>query len=111
MRDTTVGGVDVHDGERVIAGTGCANRDERVFDEPDEFRVERANADQHLTFGYGPHVCPGASLARTVARVGIRAFLDHFPAGSARLADGYEFENVTTFFEQGPRRLPVVLDR
>lgn len=107
-RDTTVGGVEVHDGERVIAGTGCANRDERVFDEPDEFRVERTNADQHLTFGYGPHVCPGASLARTVARVGIRAFLDHFPPGRVRLAEGYTFENVTTFFEQGPRRLPVV---
>lgn len=107
--DTTVAGVEVHEGERIIAGTACANRDERMFEAPDEFRVDRPNADQHLTFGYGPHVCPGASLARTVARVGIRAFLDHFRPGTVRLADGYEFENVLTFFEEGPRRLPVVV--
>ena len=52
------------------------------FDDPDTFRVDRANAEQHLTFGYGPHVCPGASQARAVAVAGIRAFLDRFPAGT-----------------------------
>ena len=70
------------------------------------FRPDRANADQHLTFGYGAHVCPGASLARHVAQLGVRRFLDHFPAGSVRLAAGYRFENVPTFFECGPRRCP-----
>jgi 2-hydroxy-5-methyl-1-naphthoate 7-hydroxylase len=78
-----------------------------VFSDPDEFRVDRPNSEHHLTFGYGPHVCPGAALARTVARIGIRAFLDRFPGGSVRLAPGFEFENVPTYFECGPKRLPI----
>jgi cytochrome P450 len=107
QRDTEVGGTPVTAGERVIVGTASANRDDTVFSAADEFRTDRPNADQHLTFGYGPHVCPGAALARTVARIGITTFLDRFPPGSVRLAAGYEFENVPTFFEVGPRRLPV----
>ena len=90
-----------------VVGTGSANRDERVFEDGDEFRVDRPNADQHLTFGYGAHVCPGAALARVVARIGIATFLDRFPPGSVQLTADFEFENVPTFFEIGPRRLPV----
>ena len=107
VHDTSVGDTPVTAGERVIVGTGSANRDELLFEEGDEFRVDRPNADQHLTFGYGPHVCPGAAMARIVARIGIAVFLERFPPGSVRLAADYEFENVPTFFEIGPRRLPV----
>lgn len=107
VRETDVESCPVHAGERVVVGTGSANRDARVFDDPDTFRLDRTNADQHLTFGYGPHVCPGATLARAVARVGLRAFFERFPAGTVRLAPEYVFENVPTFFEIGPRRLPV----
>jgi cytochrome P450 len=106
-QETEVAGCPLHVGNRLIVGTASANRDELVFDAPDDFRIDRANAEQHLTFGYGPHVCPGAGLARTVARLGMRAFFARFPAGAVRLAQGYEFENVPTFFECGPRRLPV----
>jgi cytochrome P450 len=107
VHDTTVAETPVHEGERVIVGTGSANRDERIFDDGATFRHDRPNADQHFTFGYGAHVCPGAALARIVARIGITTFLDRFPAGSVRLAGDYEFENVPTFFEIGPRRLPI----
>jgi cytochrome P450 len=107
VRDTAIGDTKIAAGERVVMGTGSANRDEQVFDAGDEFRVDRPNSDQHLSFGYGPHVCPGAALARTVARIGIATFLERFAPGSVRLADDYEFENVSTFFEIGPRRLPV----
>lgn len=106
-RDTSVSETPVRAGERVIVGTASANRDEDIFDDGETFRHDRPNADQHLTFGYGPHVCPGAALARIVARIGIATFLDKFAPGSVRLADGFEFENVPTFFEIGPRRLPV----
>jgi len=107
VHDTSIGDSPIAAGERVIVGTGSANRDELLFEDADEFRVDRPNADQHLTFGYGPHVCPGAAMARIVARIGIATFLERFPSGSVRLADDYEFENVPTFFEIGPRRLPV----
>jgi len=111
VQDVSIGGCPVSAGTRVITGFASANRDERVFDEPDTFRVGRVNAEQHLTFGYGPHVCPGASLARAVAYAGIAAFFDRFPQGSVRLAAGFEFENVPTYFERGPARLPVELVR
>jgi len=107
VHDTSIGDSPIAAGERVIVGTGSANRDELLFDDADEFRVDRPNADQHLTFGYGPHVCPGAAMARIVARIGIATFLERFPPGSVRLAEDYEFENVPTFFEIGPRRLSV----
>ncbi len=105
---TAIGGTEIGEGERVVVGTGSANRDERVFDGGDAFDLDRPNADQHLTFGYGPHVCPGAALARVEARLALTAFFDHFVHGSVALEPGYEFENVSTFFEIGPRRLPVV---
>jgi cytochrome P450 len=103
-----IGDTDVHEGERVVVGTGSANRDERVFDDADRFDVDRPNAEQHLTFGHGAHVCPGAALARVEARIALTAFFDHFVHGTVQLAPGFEFENVTTFFEIGPQQLPVV---
>ncbi|HYL52589.1 MAG TPA: cytochrome P450, partial [Acidimicrobiia bacterium] len=107
--ETAVGGCPVHQGERVIVGTASANRDERVFEDGSTFRLDRDNADAHLTFGFGSHVCPGATLARRVARLGVEVFLDHFPEGAVRLQPGFTFEQVPTYFEFGPRRLPVVV--
>ena len=109
VADTDVGGCPVRAGERVIVGSASANRDERVFDSPDVLRHDRPNADQHLTFGFGPHVCPGATLARTVARVGMEVLFDTFPPGAIAAAPDHVYENVPTFFECGPRSLRVVL--
>jgi cytochrome P450 len=109
VQPTAVGGDPVHKGERVVVGSASANRDERVFADPDEFRPDRDNADHHLTFGHGPHVCPGAGLARTVARIGMETLLERFPARALRPAPDYRYENVPTFFECGPRRLLVEL--
>jgi cytochrome P450 len=108
VHEHAIGDTPIHEGERVVVGTGSANRDERVFEHPDEFDVDRPNAEQHLTFGYGAHVCPGAALARIEARVALTAFFDHFVHGTVQLAPGFEFENVSTFFEIGPKHLPVV---
>jgi cytochrome P450 len=72
----TVGGVDVPAGTTVMVLNGAANRDPRRFEDPEEFRVDRANARQHLAFGHGPHTCPGAPLARAEARVSIERLLD-----------------------------------
>jgi cytochrome P450 len=103
----TVEGCPVPAGVKVIVGAASANRDEGVFDAPDQFRVGRPNADAHLTFGYGVHVCPGASLARAVARVGLGVLLERYPQGTLTAAPGYRYENVPTHFECGPRSLPI----
>ena len=107
VADTAVAGCPVRDGERVIVGTASANRDERVFEDADDFRADRANADQHLTFGYAPHVCPGAALARAVTRIGVRSLFARFPQGTLAAAPDHVYDNVPTFFECGPRRLAV----
>jgi cytochrome P450 len=109
VEETAVGRCPIHRGERVIVGTASANRDERVFEDGAAFRLDRPNADAHLTFGFGSHVCPGATLARRVARLGVEAFLDHFPEGAVRLQPGFTFEQVPTYFEYGPRTLPILV--
>jgi cytochrome P450 len=111
VRDTEVDGSVLRAGQRVVVGSGCANRDRAVFEHGDDFDVDRANVADHLTFGYGAHVCPGAPLARAVARIGVRVFLDHFPPGTIGLTDGFVYENVPAFFETGPKRLTVRIER
>jgi cytochrome P450 len=110
-RETDVDDSTLHDGQRVVIGTGCANRDESVFANGDAFDIDRDNLSDHLTFGYGPHFCPGAPLARAVARIGITTFFEHFPPGTVRLADGFVYENVPAFFETGPKRVTVRISR
>ncbi|MGH8978050.1 MAG: cytochrome P450, partial [Acidimicrobiia bacterium] len=89
VADTSVSGVPLAAGTRVVVGIGCANRDAVRWDDAERFRIDRDHSDQHLSFGYGPHVCPGATLARAVARIGIRAVLDRYPGGALALAPGF----------------------
>ncbi len=58
---------------------GSANHDEAAFGQPDELDPERANAQQHLSFGAGTHMCLGAPLARLEGRVVLEELLDVFP--------------------------------
>jgi cytochrome P450 len=75
-RPATVGGVDIPAGTTLMVLNAAANRDPRRFECPEEFRVERANARQHVAFGHGAHTCPGAPLARAEGRVSIERLLD-----------------------------------
>src|SRR2546423_7164008 len=54
-------------GDKVVLLYSSANRDETVFDEPDRFDVRRT-PNHHLGFGFGPHFCLGATLARIELR-------------------------------------------
>ena len=104
---TTVGGVDIPVGCKVAFGLASANRDESTYVDPDALRLDRPSPKDHLAFGGGPHVCPGAALARLEGRIAIEVFLDR--VGSARLADGYRRELVPVFWANGPRSLPAKL--
>jgi cytochrome P450 len=79
-RDTEVGGRQLPAGERVTLLWASANRDEAVFGDPDEFRLDRDPRD-NLLYGAGIHVCPGAPLARLELRVTMEEVL----AGTDRL--------------------------
>lgn len=63
-----IGGRRIGAGERITLIWASANRDEAVFDQPDEFRLDR-DPSQNLLYGRGIHVCPGAQLARLELRV------------------------------------------
>jgi cytochrome P450 len=58
---------------------GSANRDDAVFADPDRFDVERANADKHIAFGYGPHTCIGKRVAQLQLEAVYRQMLARFP--------------------------------
>lgn len=76
--DVQIGEVLVQQGEAVIPVVAAANRDPMVFWDPDRLDVTRED-NRHLGFGYGPHHCLGAALARQEAEVAIGALLDRYP--------------------------------
>lgn len=78
-----VEGVAIAEGEKVITLNAAANRDPRVFPDPDRYDIHRPNAHTHLAFGYGVHHCIGSPLARAEITVAIR---DLFGLPGLRLA-------------------------
>ena len=80
-----IGGRTIDARERIALMWGSANRDERVFDRPDEFRLDR-DGSRNLLYGAGIHVCPGAPLARLELRILIEELLTavELSPGSAR---------------------------
>jgi cytochrome P450 len=77
LRDVTLHGVRIAQGERVLVSFGAANRDSREFRSADEYRLDRASA-RHLAFGFGVHFCLGAGLARLEARCVLEAMLERY---------------------------------
>ncbi len=65
----------LRDGDTLLLVPGSAHRDERVFDDPDEFRIDREIGSKLLSFGSGAHFCLGAHLARMEARVALTELL------------------------------------
>jgi cytochrome P450 len=76
VNDTTLGGVELPAGSRLLLLWGAANRDPSHFDDPDQFRLDRSGGKGHLTFGKGAHFCVGAALARLEAQIVIRQLLE-----------------------------------
>jgi cytochrome P450 len=92
----------------VLPMFAAANRDERQFADPDRFDVTRPNARDHIAFGYGPHFCLGAPLARLEATVVLSDIVRRLPGLEQTEA---EVERLDSFLLRGPRRLPLRFDR
>lgn len=75
-RDTEINGIPVPAGSMVMIRFSSANRDEQVYPDAHAFDVERANAKTQIAFGYGVHMCIGASLARKELNVAFRCLLE-----------------------------------
>ncbi|HEY1571170.1 MAG TPA: cytochrome P450 [Pseudonocardiaceae bacterium] len=78
--DVEVGGNVIAAGRAVIVSIGGANRDPRVFEQPDVFRIDRPDPGRHLSFSLGMHHCLGASLARLEGRIAIEELTRRYPA-------------------------------
>lgn len=78
LEDHELHGQPIRAGEMLLVLIGSANRDPRIFIEPERFDIRR-NAGRHLGFGFGIHFCLGAPLARIEAPEVFAALLRHFP--------------------------------
>jgi cytochrome P450 len=104
--DAEVGGTPVKEGDYLCMLYASANRDERIFgQDAARFDVRRPANPVHLAFGFGEHVCLGASLARLEARIFVEELLGRFP-GYAVTGPAVRVLSTTV---AGIRSLPVVL--
>jgi cytochrome P450 len=98
VKDTVIGGTDLAVGDIVYVFSAAANRDPRRWAHPERFDVFR-DAKAHLGFGYGPHLCLGAPLARLETKVAIEQLL--------RVAPEYRLRDIDfghSRFIRGPER-------
>jgi cytochrome P450 len=77
--DVEFGGKQIRKGDKILMWYTSGNRDEEVFDRADDFIVDRRNAKNHLSFGFGIHRCLGLRLAEMQLRVLWQEILKRFP--------------------------------
>lgn len=102
--DVSLHGVRIPAGTEVRLLWGAANRDERVFVQPDEFVPGRPMI-RHLAFGHGLHFCLGAALARQEAAVALTALLPVLDEFTVDMAEVVRLQSVVF---RGFERLPLV---
>jgi cytochrome P450 len=106
IEDVEFGDVLIRAGEAVVLSIPAANHDDRVFTDAAGLDFTRANVRQHVAFGFGPHLCPGAPLARLEMKVGLVELFRRFP--TLRLAVDFtelSFREKTLVY--GVNKLPV----
>ncbi len=100
-RDVEIGGRCIHAGEAIALVFTSANRDADKFENPDAFDIDRPVRD-HVTFGRGPHNCPGAGLGRLQIRIALEEIL--------AATKGFEITgdiDMTRWPEYGPLTVPM----
>jgi cytochrome P450 len=106
LADTEIGGQAIAQGDKIAMMYTSANRDEEVFDRPNDFDMRRS-PNPHLSFGIASHFCLGVHLARLEGRVFFEELLQRYPAitqtGPAR--------RIRSNLNNGLKDLPVRLER
>ncbi|MCT9008771.1 cytochrome P450 [Streptomyces sp. NPDC054766] len=105
--DVSIGGGTIPARGAVVAWIGSANRDASQFPDPHTFDITRANAKRQVAFGFGPHFCIGAPLARLTLRVFFEELLQRF--ASIDLAG--EPQHLRSYFIAGMTHLPIVAQK
>ncbi|MGW7415093.1 cytochrome P450 family protein [Streptomyces sp. NPDC054863] len=108
--DVPVGDSVLPKGEALVVSFGAIGRDERVHGESaEDFDVTRETV-KHISFGYGPHVCPGAALSRLEAAVALPALYARFP-GLTLAVDASELRNKPVVTQNDLVEVPVLLGK
>ena len=102
--DTTLSGITMQKGDKVVLLYASGNRDPAQFEHPDQFEPQR-NPKHHLAFGRGIHLCPGATLARTELRILLEELLNAHPP--FQLAGEAAWSHMEGGHHMGVARLPV----
>ncbi len=103
-RDLEMRGQQLREGDQVMLFYPSANRDASVFADPDRLDVTR-DPNPHLAFGFGPHFCMGASLARLELKVMFTELLRRLP--DLELVPGADLHYRASNFISGPETMPV----
>ena len=106
-RDCEYGGKQILKDDQLLMWYISANRDETVFENPNVIDIERTNADQHLSFGYGIHRCMGIRLAEMQLRILWEEILQRFE----RIEVQAEPTRTLSSFVHGYTALPVKVTR
>jgi cytochrome P450 len=104
--DTEVGGVPIRAGQHAYLLYMSANWDETVFENPDRFDVRRKATRAHVAFGFGEHVCPGASITRLESQILFEELITRF--SSWELAG--EPTKIRSTLQNGWAHVPVVFN-
>ena len=103
--DTELGGQQIKAGDKVVMWYVSGNRDEKVFEDPDTFKIGRPNVRKHLSFGYGVHRCMGSHLAELQLKILWEEILARFD----KVEVVGEPERSVSTFVKGYTALPVRL--
>lgn len=107
--DITVGDITIEKGDGVVVSYRAIGRDRGLHgDDADTFDITRSTAARNISFGYGPHICPGAALARLEASIALPALFDRFPNLRCAMPLN-EIGNLPVLTQNDPAAFPVDL--
>ncbi len=104
-REVEIAGSTLPAATKVALLTGSADRDERMWEDPDSIDVER-DLGRHVAFGYGIHFCLGAALARLEGRIALEETFKRFPTWAV---DTDNSEMVHTSTVRGYAKVPIII--
>ncbi len=107
MEDTELAGKKIREGDRVAMWYASGNRDETVFEDAEKLVIDRPNARQHLSFGYGVHRCMGNRLAELQLRVLWEEILPRF----SKIEVVGEVVRTRNNILRAIEKVPVILER
>jgi cytochrome P450 len=108
-RPVTLAGVNLPEGAKLFLWLAAAGRDPSVFHRPDQFDLQRSNADQHLAFGLGLHYCLGANFGKLEARLALEELVRRYP--QLCLAENQQLAFHPNISFRGPQQLRVRASR